>query len=405
MSQAIACINAGSSSIKFALYTLKDCRLRLTSRGKIEGIGTPAPHLIARDANGTVSAERRWRQGAALSHEALFGDFLGWMRSHLLGGEVIGVGHRVVHGGTRFSAPTRVDDGVLLALDALVPLAPLHQPHNLAAMRAVAAVAPDLCQVACFDTGFHHDHPDVATRFALPRWLHDEGVRRYGFHGLSYDYVARRLAALDPVLASGRVIVAHLGNGASLCALKGGRSIDSSMGFTALDGLVMGTRCGTLDPGVILYLLQQKGMSAAQVEDLLYSRSGLAGVSGISSDMRDLLASADPRAREAIELFVWRIVRETGALIAMLGGLDGLIFTAGIGENAPQVRALVCEQLKWLGVEIDPETNRANAPVISSSESPIRVWIIPTDEERTIALQVIDLLTPGQKVIAPEEAP
>ncbi|OAN64929.1 acetate/propionate family kinase [Sphingomonas sp. TDK1] len=399
MSQAVACINAGSSSIKFALFMLGKDGVEPAGAGKIEGIGT-APHLIAREPDGRISTERRWPQGAALSHEALFGDLLGWMREHLTGQEVIGIGHRVVHGGTHFFAPAIVDDALLEALDALSPLAPLHQPHNLAAIRAIRAVAPDLPQVACFDTAFHHGHADLATRFALPRALHDEGVRRYGFHGLSYDYVSRRLRELDPGLAAGRVIAAHLGNGASLCAMLAGTSVDSSMGFTALEGLMMGTRCGTLDPGVILYLLQQKGVSAAEVEDLLYHRSGLLGVSGISGDMRDLLASADPHAREAIDLFTWRIAREAGALVSTLGGLDGIVFTAGIGENAPQVRALVCERLAWLGIELDHAANRGHAPLINTSASRVAVRVIPTDEERMIALHMINLLLPTREEVA-----
>ncbi len=391
MSRAVACINAGSSSIKFALFALGEGGIEPAGRGKIEGIGT-APHLIAREADGGISAERRWPEGGGLTHEALFGDFLEWMRGHFAGHELIGIGHRVVHGGMRFLAPQLVDDALLEALDALAPLAPLHQPHNIAAIRAIRSVAPEHPQVTCFDTAFHHGHAEVVTRFALPRALHDEGVCRYGFHELSYDFVGRRLRELDPGLAERQVIAAHLGNGASLCAMANGASIDSSMGFTALDGLMMGTRCGTLDPGVILYLLQQKGMSAGVVEDLLYNRAGLLGVSGISSDMRDLLDSADPRAREAIELFAWRIAREAGALAATLGGLDGLVFTAGIGENAPQVRAQVCERLGWLGIEIDPRANEAGAPVISSRASRVAVRVIPTDEERMIALQMLDLL-------------
>ena len=281
---------------------------------------------------------------------------------------------------------------MLAELDRLVPLAPLHQPHNLAAIRALGAIRPDLPQIACFDTAFHHGLPAVATRFALPREYEAAGVRRYGFHGLSYEFIAGRLPAIAPEIAFGRVVVAHLGNGASLCALRGGRSIDTTMGFTALDGLPMGTRCGALDPGVILYLLEERRMSAAAIEHLLYHSSGLLGVSGISSDMRTLLASADSRACEAIELFVYRIVREIGALAASLGGLDGLVFTAGIGEHSPEIRRLFCEGVAWLGLELDPHANDAGGPCLTRPASRASAWVIPTDEDLMIARHTHRLL-------------
>lgn len=393
MPGTILCLNAGSSSLKFALFGAgENGEPAPVAQGKIEGIGIE-PHLIAKDADGKVVAERRWAGQDQATHETLLGGLLDQIESHV-GRDLVGVGHRVVHGGTEFSVPVRVDAALIDRLDALCPLAPLHQPHNLAAIRAVAAIRPTLPQVACFDTAFHHGQPAIATRFALPRAFADEGVRRYGFHGISYEYIARRLAEIDPPLAAGRVIAAHLGNGASLCAMQAGRSIDTTMGFTALDGLVMGTRCGTIDPGVILYLFQQKGMTAEAVEHLLYDQSGLLGVSGVSSDMRALLESDDRRAEEAIELFVYRIAREVGALAASLGGLDGFVFTAGIGENAPEVRSRVCARLGWLGVQIDEAANRRGDPLISTPASHVAVRVVPTDEERMIALHTAQLLQP-----------
>ena len=278
------------------------------------------------------------------------------------------------------------------SLQSLCSLAPLHQPHNLAAIRAIAAVAPSLRQVACFDTAFHHDQPEVAQCFGLPRDLHDSGIRRYGFHGLSYDYIASALRKRDPDVAHGRVVVAHLGSGASLCAMRDGKSIDTTMGFTALDGLPMGTRCGALDPGVILYLQRERGMSIDGIEKLLYQQSGLLGVSGISNDMRELLASRNPCAEQAVDLFVYRIARELGALVAALGGLDGLVFTAGIGEHAPEIRRRVCQRASWLGVILDPVANERGAERISSEGSRVSIWAIPTDEEQTIARQTIKVL-------------
>lgn len=392
MTRIVASLNAGSSSIKFALFADAPSGPVRRLGGMLEGIGT-APHLIARNPGGNILVDRRW-DDPALDHEALLGELLRWLAEHA-DGPVAAVGHRVVHGGTAFVAPRRVDAALVDALDALSPLAPLHQPHNLAPIRAILALAPDLPQIVCFDTAFHHGRAEVATRFALPRAMHERGIRRYGFHGISYDYVARRLRQIDPMLAAGRVIAAHLGNGASLCAMADGRSVDTSMGFTALDGLVMGTRCGNLDPGVILHLLQQEGMTAADVEALLYRQSGLLGVSGVSSDMRALWASADPRAMEAIELFVWRAAREAAALLPALGGLDGLVFTAGIGENDPGIRARIVEHLAFTGARLDPAANAAHAPVISTPESPVIIRIVPTDEEAMIADAAFSILSPG----------
>ncbi len=390
MTDAVLAINAGSSSLKFALFELRGPDGQLaTVRGLIESIGE-APHLRATDHAGAMIAEQCWDSGA--SHETLLTALLGFADSHLGADRLCAAGHRVVHGGARFTFPVRVDAAVLDELDALTPLAPLHQPHNLSPIRAVAAARPDLPQVACFDTAFHATMPPVATRLALPRAISEAGVRRYGFHGLSYEFIARRLRALAPDLAAGRVIVAHLGNGASLCALRAGRSVETTMGFTALDGLVMGTRPGTLDPGAVLYLMNGRGMSAAEVEDMLYHRSGLLGVSGISGDMRALLASTDPHAREAVDLFVARLVREAGALASALSGLDGLVFTAGIGEHAPEVRALACAGLAWLGLRLDPVANARGAGRISAEGSPVAAWVIPTDEEATIARHTAETL-------------
>ncbi len=384
MTDAILTLNAGSSSLKFALFEVNGSTLQPTVRGKIEEIGT-APHMIAKDAGGAILTERRWPDGGGLDHEDFLTPLFAWIDEHLDGARLAAAGHRIVHGGPAFRAPAAIDDAVLAKLDALCPLAPLHQPHNLAAVRAARTARPGLAQVACFDTAFHHDHAEVVTRFALPRAWHEEGVRRYGFHGLSYEYVAGRLAALDPPLAAGKVVVAHLGNGASLCALDGGRSVDTTMGLTALDGLMMGSRCGALDPGVILYLLQQKGLTPEAVQALLYEQSGLLGVSGLSSDMRTLLASPDPAAKQAIELFTFRIAREIGALTATLGGLDGLVFTAGIGENAAEVRSAVAGRMAWMGLTLDEAANRAGEGCISARDSRLKAWVVPTDEEAMIA--------------------
>ena len=390
--KAIVSLNSGSSSIKFALFTLEAAdNPTLSAGGKIERIGI-APSLMVRSADGDIVLERDWPDGASLTHAELLKDIFAWAAERLGDRQVIAIGHRVVHGGTEFAAPRLVDDAVLDALEKLNPLAPLHQPHNLAAIRAIAQLRPGLPQVACFDTAFHHDKPPVAARLPLPRAFHEQGIRRYGFHGLSYEYIARRLREIDPVLAAGRMIAAHLGNGASLCAMRDGKSIDTTMGFTALDGLMMGTRCGAIDPGVVLHLQTQLGMSAADVEDLLYRKSGLLGVSGISSDMRTLSDNSGPEAEEAIELFCWRVAREAGGLIASLGGLDAFVFTAGIGENHADVRRRICERLAWSGLRIDESANRGSALRISVPNSPVAVLVIPTDEERMIALHTLKVV-------------
>jgi acetate kinase len=391
MPDAVLALNAGSSSIKFALFEMAAATLTLLSRGEMEGIGT-APHFLARNAAGAVLTEQFWPAEAGADHETLLARVLDWVDAHLAPDVLIGVGHRVVHGGAEFTAPTRLTAQVLTRLTALTPLAPLHQPHSLSPVEAIARLRPGLPQVACFDTAFHNTIPMVATRFALPRALTAEGVRRYGFHGLSYEFIAGRLQQVAPDWPNGRVIVAHLGNGASLCAMRAGRSVDTTMGLTALDGLMMGTRCGTLDPGVVLYLLQQKHLSAAEVETMLYKHSGLLGVSGISSDMRTLLGSDAAAAKEAVELFVYRIARETAALAGSLGGLDGFVFTGGIGQHAPEIRQAVCERLRWLGVIPDPEANARADPLISTADSRVEVRIIPTDEEAMIAGHTRDVL-------------
>ncbi len=381
MSDALLTLNAGSSSVKFALFETDP--FRAVSRGHVEGIGS-APHFLARSADGEVLAERRWTD-VAPSFDALLDTLLDWTESHLGGDRLAAIGHRVVHGGADHAAPVRITASLLKSLDALTPLAPLHQPHNLAPMRRLLATRPNLPQVACFDTAFHHTMSATATRLALPRALGDAGLRRYGFHGLSYEYVGGLLRDIAPDLASGRVIVAHLGNGASLCAMQDGRSIDTTMGLTALDGLVMGTRCGTLDPGVVLYLQEARGMAAAEVQDLLYNRSGLLGVSGVASDMRDLVKSAAVEAREAVDLFIFRLAREAGGMAASLGGVDAFVFTAGIGEHAAEIRAAACARLAWLGVTLDEAANAKAAVRISTPDSRVAVLVIPTDEELMIA--------------------
>ncbi|MGA9420794.1 MAG: acetate/propionate family kinase [Rhodanobacteraceae bacterium] len=392
MADAILTLNAGSSSIKFSLFEVQgNDRLAPILHGEVEAIDS-RPHFTVRDAAGAMLPRQDWTSGND-SFDALMRKVIDWVETRLGADRLIAVGHRVVHGGSNHDRPVLVTPDLLAALDRLDPLAPLHQPHNVAPIRAIFAARPNLPQVACFDTAFHHSMPVVATRFALPREYEAAGIRRYGFHGLSYEYIAGRLREIAPACAAGSVIAAHLGNGASLCAMRAGCSVDTTMGFTALGGLVMGTRCGDLDPGVILYLEQQRGMTASQIEDLLYRRSGLLGVSGgIASDMRALLASADPLAKEAIELFVYRIARAIGALTSSLGGLDGIVFTAGIGEHAPRIRALVCARLAWLGVQIDAAANANSSSVISAPASRIEVRVIPTDEEAMIARHALNVV-------------
>ncbi len=389
-SSAVAVLNAGSSSIKFAVRET-GAGLPLLLRGQVEAIGV-APRLTVKDAGGTTLSTQEFK-AQGFDHAAATLTIIAAVQEQLAGREVAAVGHRVVHGGMHHSAPVRVDAGLLAELEALVPLAPLHQPHNIAPIRTLMAQAPDLPQVACFDTAFHAVQPQFARRFAIPRALSEEGVLRYGFHGLSYEFIARRLAEAAPHLAEARVIVAHLGNGASLCAMRGGKSVASTMGFTAVDGLMMGTRCGSIDPGVLIWLMDEKGMDARAIERLIYKESGLLGVSGgLSSDMRVLRTSDAPEAAEAIELFVYRAVREIGSMAAALGGLDALVFTAGIGENDAETRAEILAGCRWLGLAADPVLNIRPSGRISPEGATPEVWVLPTDEERIIAEHTIALL-------------
>ena len=390
MSQSLLVINSGSSSVKFAAYDVaSDASLQRIADGKIEGIGSTA-RLLVRGADGARLEDRCIDVSTqpALGATEAFGYLLGWLRQHANGRTLLAVGHRVVHGASRFTQPTLVTPGILDELDSFSALAPLHQPHNVAAIRAIAQLLPGLPQVACFDTEFHSAQSWVAQACALPRHISEAGVRRYGFHGLSYEFIAGALPAHLGAEAEGRVIVAHLGNGASLCAMHQRQSVATTMGFTALDGLMMGTRCGSLDPGVPLYLMNALGMGLQEVEKLLYEQSGLLGVSGLSGDMRSVEASDTPEARQAIDLYVYRIRQELGSLAASLGGLDALVFTAGIGENSAMVRRRVCQDAAWLGVALDTAANEAPATGprrISSPASRVAAWVIPTNEELMIA--------------------
>jgi acetate kinase len=384
MADAIVVLNAGSSSIKFSLFLARDSDLELDVRGQIEGIYT-APHFIAKGRDGTERSEKAWGEGTKLGHDGALKHLVDFLKQELVDDRLVGVGHRVVHGALDYREPVRLDAKVLATLEKFVPLAPLHQPHNLAPIRVLLAAMPELPQVACFDTAFHRTNPDIAQRFAIPAELHDAGVRRYGFHGLSYEYIASVLPQFDGKAAAGKAVVLHLGNGASMCAIENGKSVASTMGFTAVDGLPMGTRTGALDPGVILYLMDQRGMDARAIEKLIYSQSGLLGVSGISSDMRTLLESDDPRARLAIDLYCYRIRREMGSLAGALGGLDAIVFTAGIGENSAAIRERVCRDAAWIGVELDATANAKGGPRISSGASRVSAWAIPTNEELMIA--------------------
>lgn len=391
MQDYLLVLNAGSSSLKFSVYARRESGAwHPQSRGQIDGIGT-APRFTATGEGGVALACEPL--GAAVPDaRAAFEYVADWLQAHSSGGRVLGVGHRVVHGGSQFAAPVVVTRQVLQALAALVPLAPLHQPHNLAAIEAVGARLPGVPQVACFDTSFHRGHADVAQLVPLPAQIRAMGVQRYGFHGLSYEYIVSALPRVAPDIAKGRVIAAHLGNGASLCAIDNGRSVDTTFGFTALDGLCMGTRPGALDPGVVLYLFQTLGLSASEVETLLYHRSGLLAISGISNDMRDLLGSAEPGARLAIDYYVYRVAKEVGAMAAVLGGLDALVFTAGVGEGSAEIRQRVCAASAWLGIELDAAANSAGGPRISLAASPVSAWVVATDEERIIARETAQLL-------------
>jgi len=394
MREPILVINAGSSSIKFSTFeTATDRTLAAGARGQVDGLGERSGRSARMEIADAQGQKLLDEPISGHDHRAAMAAIHDWFAAHL-GSEsgFAAVGHRVVHGGVAYAKPVIIDENVLAALEELVPLAPLHQPHNIAAIRAVAAVAQDVPQVACFDTAFHRQAPALAQEFALPRALTEKGVRRYGFHGLSYEYIASVLPQVAPECAAGKVIVAHLGNGASMCAMTAGRSIATTMGFTAVDGLPMGTRTGALDPGVILYLLQHENMDAHAIQELIYQRSGLLGVSALSSDMRTLLASEQPAAKEAVDLFVYRIGRELGSLTAALGGLDALIFTAGIGEHAAEVRKRVCMDAQWIGLSLDQSANQAGGPRISQPASKVSAWVIPTDENLMIARHTRRLL-------------
>ncbi len=383
--------NAGSSSVKFEAFGA-DLAGELSGQiiGKIDGVGTK-PHLTAKSTGGRVLVERTYPKEAVPDVPAALLTAGAWLRDELHI-HPAAVGHRVVHGGPEFDQPVLVTEDVLRRLERYIPLAPLHQPHNLAPIRTIMADLPGLPQVACFDTAFHRKQSAVADRYAIPEQFYAEGVRRYGFHGLSYEYIAGRLAEIAPDLAKKKVIAAHLGSGASMCALSGGQSVESTMGFTALDGLPMGTRAGQIDPGVVLYLIEQKGMSPHEVQHLLYQDCGLKGLSGVSNDMRELEKSDSPRAAFAIEYFVHRIALFTGMLAAALGGLDGFVFTAGIGENSPSLRARIAERLSWLGVKLDGTANRSGKQLISAPDSAVALYVVPTNEELMIAQHTLSFI-------------
>lgn len=379
----ILVVNAGSSSLKFQSFGLVDGGLQRRVRGQVDGIGV-RPRLRIVDSAGAVLIDRSHEAAEIPDLPAAIGVLRDWLKTRK-GITLRAIGHRVVHGGPDFDRAVLIDEDILNRLSRYQTLAPLHQPNNLAPIRLAMAIAPDAPQVACFDTAFHRHHAEHVNCYALPRAFYDEGIRRYGFHGLSYEYIAQALSETAPEIAEGRVIVAHLGSGASMCALQGGRSVETTMGFTALDGLPMGTRPGQLDPGVVLHLIEEKGMTPAEITRLLYREAGLKGLSGISSDMRDLLTSPDPRAALAIEHFAYRCGLHAGQLAAALGGLDAFVFTAGIGEHSPEIRARIAARLAWLGAEIDPAANAAGVTCISTPASRLPILVIPTDEERMIA--------------------
>jgi len=392
MADAIVVLNAGSSSFKFSLLAEGAGGAAVVARGQAEGLYT-SPRFVAKNDAGAVIDEKAWGEGVSLGHAGALDYLVEFLRRHLTSYRLVGVGHRVVHGGLEYTRPVRVDASVVAALEKYISLAPLHQPHNLAPIKDLLERLPELPQVACFDTSFHRTQPPVAQAYALPKSITDRGVLRYGFHGLSYEYIAGVLPEYDERAASGKAIVLHLGNGSSMCAISEGQSVGSTMGFTAADGLPMGTRCGSLDPGVVLYLIDELGMDARGVEKLIYQQSGLLGVSGISSDMRTLEASDDPRAKAAIDLYVYRIGRELGSLAAALGGVDAIVFTAGIGENSRRLRERVCRDAAWLGVEVAVDANESGAARISTAASRVSAWVIPTNEELMIARHTRALLS------------
>ncbi len=392
MADIILVVNAGSSSLKFEVFTVgREGALARQVRGRVDGIGTH-PRLVAYDPKGATLIDEHRPPGEVNDLPAALARALIWLREHFPGVAPIAVGHRVVHGGATYAAPTMVDDAVLAELEKLVPLAPLHQPNNLAPIRALRQRMPGLPQVACFDTAFHRGHPALADRFAIPEELYEEGVRRYGFHGLSYEYIASRLPEVAPEIADGRVVVAHLGSGASMCAMVGRKSVESTMGFTALDGLPMGTRPGQLDAGAVLYLMAEKRMEPKAIEHMLYHDCGLKGLSGVSGDVRDLLASADPRAALALNVFTYRLGTLAGSLVAAMGGIDGFVFTAGIGENSPDIRERAALRLAWLGIELEPAANRDGGPLISKKGSRVGCYVVPTDEELMIGRHTLAVL-------------
>jgi acetate kinase len=383
MSDAVLVLNSGSSSIKFGLFDISRTGPDLLCKGQLDEHDAQ-PRLTVTDASGDKLFEKR-RAAADRDGGALLGDILDWIADYLAGGALRAVGHRVVHGGRDFVGPVEITDQTIEALDALTPLAPLHQPRCLSPIRAIKRLRPALTQIACFDTAFHHGLAPVVSRFAIPRRFEEIGIRRYGFHGLSYEFIAGRLAEISPSLAGKRTVVAHLGNGASLCAMRNGKSVDTTMGLTPLDGLMMGTRCGVIDPGVLLYLQQQHGVTVDELQHMLYQESGLLGVSGVSADMRVLLASDDPRASDAIDLFTFRTAREVAAMANTLGGLECLVFTGGIGEHSAQIRRQVCDRLQWLGVRIDPSANDRGHECIGAAGNEVEIRVIATSEETTIA--------------------
>jgi acetate kinase len=397
----ILVVNAGSSSVKFQVFAVEgDGGLRRQIKGQMDGIGS-RPKLRASGSTGDSLVERTFPVETVADVPAAMSVAGAWLREREI--NPIAVGHRVVHGGPDYAQPVLIDQAAVTRLERYVSLAPLHQPHNLAPIKTLLANFPALPQVACFDTAFHRNHDALADHYAIPYQLHAEGVRRYGFHGLSYEYIAKRLPQVAPDIAGGRVIVAHLGSGASMCAIKGGRSVESTMGFTALDGLAMGTRPGQLDPGVVLYLISEKGMSASKVQDFLYRDCGLKGLSGVSNDMRELETSTDPRAAFAVDYFVYRIGLNAGMLAAALQGLDAFVFTAGIGENSVSIRARIAEKLAWLGVALDPAANGKHAGKISRPDSRVPVYVVPTDEELMIAQHTLALLSSRRPSTQPRE--
>jgi acetate kinase len=384
MPDVIAVVNAGSSSIKFAIFVVRDDHEEVLVRSQAEGIYT-APRFIAKDGKGKVLSEKSWPEGTKLGHDGAIDHLFAYVRSEFTGYNLLGVGHRVVHGGLDYTQPVRLTPEVLAKLEKLIPLVPLHQPHNLTTIRILLERRPELPQIACFDTSFHRTNPRISQLFALPLEYADAGVIRYGFHGLSYEYIASVLPQFDARAASGKTVALHLGNGASMCAMENCRSVTSTMEFSSFVGLPMGTRSGAIDAGVLLYLMEGRGMDMRAIEKLVYTQSGLLGVSGISSDMRVLLSSGEPRAKLAVDLFLYRIRREMGSLVAAIGGLDAVVFTGGIGENSDQIRERVCRDAAWLGVELDADANAKGGPCISAPGSRVKAWVIPTNEELMIA--------------------